>query len=288
MTSIAQHLQHARARLAPVAGDSAPLEARLLAQHAWGMPHEQLLRDVHTTIDDAAAQQLSLVVDRRMQHEPLSQITGSKDFWRDQFTVTADVLTPRADSETLIEALLRQMPERDAPYRVLDLGTGSGCLLLSVLREYPNATGLGIDTSPAALAVAEGNAQRLGLAQRAAFRRGDWCSTLDSTERFAIVVTNPPYIARADIAGLAEDVKGYEPHLALDGGDDGLDCYRTILSTIRRQLEPGACVLAEVGAGQAEAVTALGIAQGLHHTETSHDLAGIARIVGFTNERNES
>lgn len=285
MATVAQHLQQVRALLAPVAGEGAALEARLLAQHAWGMPHEAMLRDWDKPLAAEAAQQLNRLAARRAAHEPMSHLLGEKDFWKDTFHVTADVLTPRPDSETLIEAMLRWQPATGAPLALLDLGTGSGALLLSALREYTAAHGLAIDLSPAALAVAEGNAARLGLAGRAQFRLGDWCKPLDSGEKFDIVMSNPPYIARAEIAALDEDVKGYEPHLALDGGVDGLDCYRTIFSTIGRHLNDGALLLVEVGQGQAADVAVLGAASGLVHKETCSDLAGIPRIVCFMNQR---
>lgn len=285
--AIQELLRNTAQQLQPVAGENAALEARLLAQHAWGVDREGLLRDAQQPVAEDAAQALRDAAARRLQHEPISHIVGYRDFWKDRFAVTRDVLTPRPDSETMIEALTRQLPPSDAPHRVLDLGTGTGCLMLSVLREYPHATGVAVDASPAALKVAQHNADALGLAARVQLRQGDWCAALDSGERFAIVVTNPPYIARAEIAGLAEDVKGYEPHLALDGGQDGLDCYRTILSTLPAYLDVGARVLVEVGAGQAEDVAALGVSHGLRHEETCHDLAGIARIVCFTSESNQ-
>jgi len=282
MATIAQQLQQTREQLAPVAGDMAALEARLLAQHAWGVPHEAILRDWDKSVTEHAAQQLRDVTARRARHEPMSQIMGEKDFWKDTFLVSRDVLTPRADSETLIEALLRLRPQVDAPFSMLELGVGSGALLLSSMREYGQALGVAVDVSPAALAVAKQNAMRLGLASRVRFLEGDWCNPLDSSEKFDIVISNPPYIAHVDIAALDEDVKGYEPHLALDGGIDGLDCYRSIFSTIGSHLNAGALVLVEVGQGQAEDVAALGVRAGLHHTETCNDLACIARIVCFT------
>lgn len=282
MSTLAQQLQHARDYLAAVAGEGAALEARLLAQHAFGLSHEEMLRDWQLPVDDAALQTFDALLARRLRHEPVSQILGQRAFWKDMFFVSADVLTPRPDSETLIEALLRHRPDRMQPYRMLDLGTGSGALLLSALREYPQAEGVAVDLSPAALAVACRNTEALGLASRVSLRAGDWCNPLDKTDAFAIVMSNPPYVARAAIAALDEDVKGYEPHLALDGGDDGLDAYRTIFSTIGRHLLDGALLLVEVGQGQAVDVVALGKQAGLRHEETCNDLAGIARVVCFT------
>ncbi len=286
MATIAEQLQQTRTMLAPVAGELAALEARLLAQHAWNLTPEDMLRDGQRPLDEAAMQQLQALALRRCAHEPISQITGHRAFWKDEFRVTGDVLTPRVDSEVMLEALLRHRPDTAQPYRILDLGTGSGCLLLSALREYNTADGLGLDISPAALAVAQANAAQLGLSSRASFRQSEWCAGLDRLEKFAIVLTNPPYIARADIDALDEDVKGYEPHLALDGGADGLDCYRAIFPSVLRHLNDDALLLAEVGVGQAEAVAEIGEAAGLSHIETCRDLGGIARIVVFTTNAN--
>ncbi len=287
MASVAQQLQEVRTALAPVAGPLAGLEARLLAQHALGISHEQLVREPQAPVAENAAALLQQLTARRVAREPLAQIVGTKDFWKDTFIVTRDVLTPRADSEVVIEMALKHGPTMDVACRVLDLGTGSGCLLLSLLREFPRAQGVAVDLSPEALAVARRNAGQLGLAARVAFHQGHWCNPLDRADKFAIVVTNPPYIARAEIAALDEDVKGYEPHLALDGGTDGLDCYRAIFNSIGQHLEADAIMLLEVGAGQHEDVAKLGMDAGLAFVEMGHDLAGIARVVVLKNQRKE-
>ncbi len=276
MQPIATQLQHARQALSPVAGDLAALEARVLASHAWGLSPEALVREAGSMRDAAPLLQL---VTRRLAHEPIAQITGEKDFWRDVFAVSADVLTPRADSETMIEELLRQRPDQTAALRMLDLGTGSGCLLLSALREYPEAQGVGVDQSEAALAMASTNAKRLRLDGRSHFLRSNWCGAVEG--KFDIVLSNPPYIPQATIATLDADVRHYEPHAALDGGVDGLDCYRDILQQLMPHLSPGALVLFEVGAGQATDVAALGQAQGFVLRAITNDLAGIARIVAL-------
>lgn len=296
--TVAMQLRDAALQLAPVAGENAMLEARVLAAHAWGMTAEDLLR-AHDEPRDQAA--LGGLLERRLQHEPVAQIVGSKAFWRDEFMVTRDVLTPRADSETMIEELLRLRTDKATPLRMLDLGTGSGCLLLSTLREYPHARGVGVDASEAALAVARGNAQALGLASRTEFLRSNWCSNVEGT--FDVVLSNPPYIPLAAIATLDADVQHFEPHGALDGGADGLDCYRAIFNALAgfplRQgfggqapgalsplLNPGALLLFEVGAGQAEDVAALGAAHGFTTVSITPDLAGIDRIVAFTHHAN--
>lgn len=298
MPSIAQQLQHARNMLAPVAKANAALEARLLAAHAWGMVPEDLVREAHNERDDAA---LKALLGRRLASEPVAQILGSKEFWKSSFRVTRDVLTPRADSETLIEVLLKWCPEKATPLRMLDLGTGSGCLILSALSEYPQALGVAVDASPAALAIAAHNAAALHLQHRVTFLHSDWCAKVEG--RFDAVLANPPYIARDGIATLDEDVRDYEPHRALDGGPDGLTCYRDILGVSDRSadqsltplrglmagspgslcehLNPGALVLFEVGMGQADDVAALAVAQGFTVKEIVADLAGIPRVVAL-------
>lgn len=272
MQAISQQLLDTRTALAPVAGDAAALEARVLAGHAWSMTPEELVKHANEPRETAS---LQLLVNRRLQHEPVSHIVGMKEFWRDTFMVTADVLTPRADTETMLEALLRH--QQASPARILDLGTGSGCLLLSALREYPQATGVGVDQSEAALAVAAKNAAALGMAERAAFVRSNWCSALEG--RFDVLLSNPPYIPTGDIAGLDRDVQGYEPHTALDGGADGLACYRSILQQAGAYLNPRSLVIFEVGMGQAQDVAALGQDYGFTFIEISADLAGIGRVV---------
>jgi release factor glutamine methyltransferase len=276
MKAIAAQLSEAREALGAVAGSNAALEARVLAAHAWGMTPEALVLHSAEPRDQAA---LGDLLERRLRHEPVAQILGTKDFWKQTFTVTRDVLTPRADSETMIEELLRLRTDKAAPLRILDLGTGSGCLLLSTLGEYPNASGVGVDASEAALAVATKNAAALGLGTRAALQCSNWCSNVEGT--FDVVLSNPPYIPRAEIATLDTDVQGFEPHSALDGGVDGLDCYRAISAQILPHLNPGALLLFEVGAGQADDVAALGVAHGLTLISITSDLAGIPRIVAF-------
>lgn len=286
MATIAQQLKDAREMLQPVAQQNAALEARLLAAHAWGMSAEALVLHGQDTRQIAP---FSALVERRMNAEPVAHILGEKHFWKSAFQVSNAVLTPRADSETMIEALLCFRPDTAAPLRMLDLGTGTGCLLLSALGEYPSAVGVGVDQSSAALEIAAGNAAALGLTSRCDLLQSDWCR--DVHGRFDVVLANPPYIPTADIGGLMADVRDYEPHAALDGGLDGLDCYRTILNvtdwsadSLAGHLNPGALVLMEVGMGQAADVAALGVVQGLRHLDTISDLAGIARVVAFQHD----
>jgi release factor glutamine methyltransferase len=210
-----------------------------------------------------------------MGHEPVAYIIGEREFWSLPFRVTPATLIPRPDSETLIEAALARTPA-DAARRILDLGTGSGCLLLAALSEYPGASGVGVDASAAAAAVAADNAGRLGLAERAEIVTGGWDARLG--ERFDLVFCNPPYV-EAD-ADLSAEVRDHEPHSALFAGSDGLDDYRRILPLLPRYLAPGGWAHLEIGATQADVVRRLGEEAGLV-SDLSRDLGGRPRCLSF-------
>lgn len=228
-------------------------------------------------MSEGQSAQLADLVERRARREPVAHILGSKGFWKILLRVTPDVLTPRPETETLLDALLPEIP-LDRPLRVLDLGVGSGAILLAILAERPNAVGLGVDVSAEALAVARENAANLGLASRTALMRGDWTAGLEP-ESFDIVVSNPPYIRSGDIAGLEPEVRDHEPRVALDGGADGLDAYRTLAPQILGALRPGGLFGVEVGVGQASHVSALFVAAGALSVNVRDDLGGRARIV---------
>ncbi len=281
--TIAQLLQSARAALIPVAGELAGLEARLLAAHAWDMPPETLLREAQSVPAPEKIAALDALLQRRARAEPIAQIVGYKDFWKDRFLVTGDVLTPRADSETVIEAVLKLRPDVSRPCRILDIGAGSGCLLLSLLREYENAQGVGVDISPAALAVLQRNARQLGLASRAQSVQSDLCQALDASAKFDIVVSNPPYIPSGQIASLMADVRAHEPRLALDGGHDGLDFYRRILAQLGDYLAKDALFVCEVGSDQTPDVVRIAQQTNLKAELVAKDLSGTERAVAFQN-----
>ncbi|MEA1942227.1 MAG: peptide chain release factor N(5)-glutamine methyltransferase [Pseudomonadota bacterium] len=218
----------------------------------------------------------------RLQRQPLSQVLGSQPFWTLDLAVTPDVLTPRADTETLVETVLSRCPDGDA--ELLDLGTGSGAILLALLNERPGWRGTGIDLSDAALGVARGNAGRFGLANRARFARGRWSDGL-ADAAFDIVVSNPPYIVSEVLAGLEPEVRDHEPALALDGGADGLDAYREILGDVARILKPGGLLGLEIGYDQGAPVTALAREAGLVDVTLVRDLAGLDRaVIGYNGE----
>ncbi len=283
-SSVAAALAQASAALA-AAGIAGPrAEARLLlaaiiaggAAAVTGYPERRL------SAAEAAA--FAALVGRRAAREPLSHILGRREFWSLDFQVSAAVLDPRPDSETLVQAVLEALPDRTRPWRLLDLGTGSGCLLLSLLSELPRAHGLGIDASPEALSLAGANALALGLGPRADFRRLDWNEpgwTAGLIPPADIVIANPPYIPSGEIAALAPEVARFEPRAALDGGGDGLDAYRRLAPALAGLVAAGGFVAFEVGAGQAAAVAAIlaASARCLSVPEVRADLAGIARCL---------
>lgn len=262
-------LAQAAARLAEVGG-TGRLDAELLMAHALGIPREALL--LHR-LDAPEPAGFAPLVARRLRHEPVAYITGTRAFWTIELAVGPGVLVPRADSETLIEAAVAHFAGTPGPARILDLGTGSGALLLAALDEWPRASGVGIDRSADARAIATGNAQRLAMADRASIQPGGWAGT---GERFDLILCNPPYIA--DGASLPAEVRDHEPAEALFAGADGLDDYRALAPLLPGQLAAGGVAAVEVGAGQAAAVSALMQAAGLA-TSTARDLGGHERCV---------
>ncbi|GGE87922.1 release factor glutamine methyltransferase [Sphingomonas prati] len=240
--------------------------------HALNTTRDQLLL---THLDAPTPDTFPPLLARRLTNEPIAYITGTRGFWSIDLTVAPGVLIPRPDSETLIEAALDHFGTL-GPRTILDLGTGSGALLLAALTEWPTATGTGIDASPAALAQAQANADRLGLGHRARIMPGGWHGTGDA---YDLVLCNPPYIGTAE--PLEPDVIDHEPHAALFAGADGLDDYRALAPLLARQIAPGGMAAVEIGATQAPAVTALFQAHGLA-TTTRHDLAGRDRCIVAT------
>ncbi|WP_051033514.1 peptide chain release factor N(5)-glutamine methyltransferase [Sandarakinorhabdus sp. AAP62] len=253
-----------------IGGDTARLDAEVLLAHHLGCSRGDLILNPDRNIHP---QDYEKLIERRANGEPVAHITGSREFWSLALKVTPDVLIPRPDTETLIEVALQRCT---APRRILDLGTGSGALLLAALSEWPQATGLGIDASPAALAVAQENAHRTGLAERAAFRLGDWGEGL--TERFDLILSNPPYIAEND--SLSEEVRRHEPARALFAGSDGLDDYRRILPQLAELLNPGGLALLEIGHRQGPALLDMAAAHGLA-ARIYPDLAGRDRCAAL-------
>ncbi len=271
--TVAEALRRGAAALAAAGIEDARREARMLLHHALGVPGRSLLSPdakVNEAMFDA-------LVARRAAREPMAFILGRQGFWTLDLEVSPATLIPRADSETLIHAALAAFPDRARVRTILDLGTGTGALLLAALVEFPGAVGLGIDIAPAAVALAARNAQANGLAGRAMFLAGRWGAAVAG--RFDLVLANPPYIESADIAGLMPEVAAHEPRSALDGGMDGLDAYRAIVADLPRLLAPGGVAILELGHGQAAPVAALAAGAGLAGAQTRADLGGIARAL---------
>lgn len=275
--TVGEVLRDLTARLGAVGIDTARLDARVLVGHVLGIEPVQVFSRPERRLSDEERGALEMLAARRERREPISHIIGHREFWSLRFKVTADTLDPRPDSETLIQAVLDLLPDRQAPHQILDFGTGTGCLLLALLSELPEAQGLGIDASEAALAVAQENAQGLSLAHRVEFRRGDWGRGLDGL--FTVIIANPPYIPDDDIPGLEPEVGAFEPITALAGGADGLDCYRRLIPDMARLLAPGGIAALEVGRGQAAAVADILRRHDLAAVEMRQDLAGVERCV---------
>lgn len=269
--------QGAKRRL-EAAGLAGPvIDARLLVEAAAEATRADIVGDPYRALTPEQEARLDDYLSRREHREPVSHILGRKGFWKIMLNVTPDVLTPRPDTETVVEWVLRDFPER-AAWHVLDLGVGSGAILLSILAERPAARGLGVDISEEALAVARENAANLGLAGRLALLRGDWTEGLDA-ERFDLVVSNPPYIASDVIETLEPEVRDHEPRLALEGGADGLDHYRRLAPQILRVLKPGGRFAVEIGYDQKAAVEALFREAGAIEVQTLRDLGDRDRVV---------
>ncbi|MGH7064192.1 MAG: peptide chain release factor N(5)-glutamine methyltransferase [Stellaceae bacterium] len=270
-------LEEAACAFTAAAFDDPRRQARRLVSSALGLSPTVLVSQPRRDLAAYEAACVRASLRRMLAGEPLSRIAGRREFWGLEFSLSPDTLDPRPDSESIIDAVLRHLPERDAPLRLLDLGTGTGCLLSALLCEYRAAFGVGIDVVPAAVRTARGNAQALGLDRRAQFLVGDWATALSG--KFDVVVANPPYIATAAKIGLPPEVALYDPWRALDGGEDGLAAYRRIIAGLAEVLAPGGIFAGEIGIGQAEAVAALLCAAGFTIDGLEHDLAGIIRCV---------
>ncbi len=242
---------------------------RLSAAEIFAHPERAL-----TTAEEARhAEMLSRMIAR----EPLSRIIGRREFWGLEFVLSGDTLDPRPDSESVVEAVLSRLADRAQAYRFLDLGTGTGCLLLALLSEFPGATGVGIDIASGAITTARRNAGLLGLGERSHFAVADWAGA--TAGGFDAVVANPPYIATSAIPELPPEVRDYDPKRALDGGSDGLVAYRAIAADLPRLLRPGGLFAAEIGLGQADSVATILRQQGLAIDGFAADLSGVARCV---------
>jgi len=272
--TVAEALRRATLQLRQAGIEEAAGDARHLLAHAMHVPREQLLLNAGLLLSKAQQSEFERSISARISRKPVSQITGRRLFWGRPFTVTQDTLDPRPETECLIEAALHRNFTR-----ILDLGTGTGCILLTLLSERAGATGVGVDISAAAMCVARENAAAFGLAGRAEFAVSDWFGGVWG--RFDLIVSNPPYIAEAEMADLSPEVL-HEPRMALTPGGDGLDAYRAIAAGALRHLEPGGRMLVEIGWTQAAMVRALLADAGLGSLRTLRDLDGRDRVIAAT------
>ena len=260
--------------------DAPELDARIIVGHALKLEHTALVAQSARVLAQKEADAIAALAARRLAHEPIARILGRKEFWGLPFKLNADTLLPRPETETVVEATLAALDgehRSSRGLRIVDLGTGSGALLLALLSELPNAFGIGTDISVTALGCARDNAAALGLATRTSFVACDYAAALQGP--IDIVVSNPPYVARGEIAGLQPEVRDYDPLRALDGGPDGLDGYRAVAAHAPRLLAPNGVLAMELGRDQLSAVTAIFAPTGLAPWAPRHDLAGIARAL---------
>jgi release factor glutamine methyltransferase len=280
--SVTQLLHIATARLSAVGVESPRRESRLLLSYAAELSPEDLIRDPERVLDQDGVSRYAAATRRRENREPFARIVGRREFWGLDFQINDSTLIPRPDSETVIALALSAMAKDEIKKYVLDLGTGTGCLLLALLHDRPHAKGLGIDVSEEALAAARINAENLGLSAQAKFQKNNfmqqgWATQLGT--KADLVLCNPPYIATADIADLDPEVRCCEPLQALDGGSDGLACYRSILQELPVVLADGGRAIFEIGQGQAPAVTSLAESCNLKVYQEGYDLSGQKRVL---------
>ena len=275
--NVGSALENATALLRGAGISDARREARLLVAAALGWDSARVLGFPEAELSTAAGKRLDILLARRSAREPISRILGYREFWSLSFELSPETLDPRPDSETLIEAALSALDERPQVYRVLDLGTGTGCLLLAMLSELSASIGVGVDLCEGALQVARRNAAALRLGERARFVRGSWGDCL--TGQWDVILANPPYVASDEIDWLAPEVTRFEPRLALDGGVDGLAAYRILAPAVAQLLAATGIAAIEVGAGQARAAAGIMSRQGLALRAIRHDLSGVDRCL---------
>ncbi len=273
-------LRQKRQTLAAAGVENPALDARILVRRGAGLSEEEIITNGQTPLSNQQIELIEKMVLRRAAGEPVSRILGGREFWGLWFKVTEDTLDPRPDTETLVSAALkraRAMGER--PLRILDLGTGTGCILIALLSELPNATGVGVDINAGAISVSCENATWLGVAARADFRMGSWFSTIKEGEQFDLIVSNPPYIPEPDIESLAREVRNHDPIAALTPGKTGLEAYKIILKDLKKYLVCGGYALMEIGMGQDESLIRLVEDSNIRPVDSYHDLGGIVRVV---------
>ncbi len=279
MRTRAGALRELRRTLSDAGFETAALDARLLLLEALGISATDLITGPDIPLTREQAETLAAFVQRRLNHEPVARIIGEREFWGLPFRLSPETLVPRPDTETLVETTLDLLPDRQAPLRMVDFGTGSGCILVALLHELPNANGLGVDLSFGALVTARANANGNRVGNRCHFVLSRWADAVSGP--FDLIVSNPPYIASGVIPTLDEEVREHDPRLALDGGPDGLEPYRILLAEAERLLAPGGLLAVEIGYDQAEALSGLAKLRGLEILRIAHDLSGNPRCIAM-------
>lgn len=285
MTALTTLLQNYISRFTAAGFEDAPREVAAVARAALEMDASAFLeaRAAHKNLNAADTKKLDEWLAARLNHVPLARLRGTREFWGMDFILNEATLEPRPDSETLIEIVLKKVPDKGAPLRILDIATGSGCLLLALLSEYGQAHGVGTDISARALEAAQINAEKLGFSTRATFVKASWAEGIDGA--FDIIISNPPYIRTEVIAKLEAEVKNHDPHVALDGGADGLVAYRALLPQAKALLKTGGFCAVEIGYDQGDAVKALFDENGFSECAIYPDLSGTPRVVVGRNQR---
>ncbi|AWM85759.1 peptide chain release factor N(5)-glutamine methyltransferase [Microvirga sp. 17 mud 1-3] len=279
----AQALARLRHSLAEGGIENPALDARLLLLAALGISPAELVMRPEALLTEREAEILADFARRRLAREPVARILGEREFWGMPFRLSADTLVPRPDTETVIETALALLPDRQAPLRIVDFGTGSGAILTALLHELPRAWGIGVDLAEGAARMARENARANGVGDRASFVVGNWADCLKGP--FELVVSNPPYIASEVVGTLDREVREHDPRLALDGGPDGLEPYRVLLGEADRLLAPDGLMVFEIGYDQGESVSHLAAASGLETLRLAHDLSGNTRCIALKRTR---
>jgi release factor glutamine methyltransferase len=276
--TIAALLQVARKALFEADIELSALDARLLLQAASGITHEELIAEPNMVLAADKIAKFKNSIARRLNHEPVTRILGEREFYGRPFQVSPAVLDPRADTEAIIELALQLIGSE--PKRIIDLGTGSGAIALTLLAERPNWSGVAVDLSAETLEIARANASQLGIVERLVFHNAAWFDGI--AEKFDLIVSNPPYIPHLEVFELSLEVQNFDPHMALDGGGDGLEAYRAIAASAADHLNSKGLVILEIGAGQSADVTQIFVAQGFELTDQKVDLGGHIRALAFT------
>lgn len=287
MLTLEKMLLQMRRALEEAGVETPALDARLLARQGGNFSDADLITKAALPLSDEVVENTQKLLFRRLEGEPVSRIAGEREFWSLSFKVTPDTLDPRADTETLVAAALKRAKEiQKKPLRILDLGTGTGCILISLLTELPDATGVAVDINPGALNVSRENAMRHGVDSRIDFRSGSWFAPIEDAESFDLIVSNPPYIPESVIESLAKEVRNHDPIQALAAGADGLDDYKNLIPEIKKHLACGGFALLEIGQGQEIDLARLVEDSNMTRGESYVDLGGILRVVEIVHGEN--